>query len=182
SVTESQRDHLHCQLNLAPMSDADRGIALAIIDAVNGNGLLGISIEELLETCTQDGEPFELDEIVAVLHRIQQFDPPGVAALDLRDCLLIQLGQLSVDTPQRELARGLIDRHLDAVAEGDYAGLARRLDVPEEDIRAAVRLVQTLTPRPGDSIRDIEANYVTPDVSVRKQGGRWLVTLNNEFT
>jgi len=182
SVTESLRDHLHWQLNLTPMSDADRGIALAIIDAVNDDGLLGISIEELLETCTQDGEPFELDEIVAVLHRIQQFDPPGVAALDLRDCLLIQLGQLSVDTPQRELARGLIDRHLDAVAEGDYAGLARRLDVPEEDIRAAVRLVQTLTPRPGDSIRDIEANYVTPDVSVRKQGGRWLVTLNNEFT
>jgi len=182
SVTESLRDHLYWQLNLTPMSDADRAIATAVIDAVNEDGFLAIGIDELLESCNADGSSFEHDEILAVLHRVQQFDPPGVAALDLRDCLLIQLGQLSADTPHRDLARTLADRHLTLIAEGDYATLARRLDIAEDDIRAAVRLIQGLSPRPGDSIRTDEAGYVNPDVSVRKHQGRWLVTLNTEFT
>ncbi|HEX4880783.1 MAG TPA: RNA polymerase factor sigma-54 [Porticoccaceae bacterium] len=181
SVTESLRDHLYWQLNLTPMSDADRGIATAIVDAVDDNGFLDLSVEELLEGCNRDGEAFELDEILAVLHRVQQFDPPGVAAIDLRDCLLIQLGQLSADTPHCALARALVDRHLSVIAEGDYAGLSRRLGASEEDIRAAIRLIQSLSPRPGDSIREVEAGYVNPDVSVRKRDGRWLVALNTEF-
>lgn len=182
TVTESLRDHLYWQLNLTPMSDADRTIATTIIDAVNEDGFLTLDVEELLDSCNGDGPSFERDEIVAVLHRVQQFDPPGVAAIDLRDCLLIQLGQLSPDTPHRALARTLTDQHLVMVAEGDYASLARRLGVAEDDIRAAVRLIQSLSPRPGDSVRAVEAGYVNPDVSVRKQSGRWLVTLNTEFT
>ena len=182
TVTESLRDHLHWQLNLTPMSDPDRAIATAIIDAVDDDGLLALSVEELLDSCNGDSQTFELDEILAVLHRVQQFDPPGVAAIDLRDCLLIQLGQLGPDTPHRALARTLVDRYLAVIAEGDYATLARRLDIAEDDIRAAVRLIQSLSPRPGDSIRAVEEGYVNPDVSVRKQDGRWLVTLNTEFT
>ncbi|MFZ5653457.1 MAG: RNA polymerase factor sigma-54 [Pseudomonadota bacterium] len=183
SVTESLRDHLYWQLNLTPMSDADRSIATAIIDAVSDDGFLTLSLEELQQTCAgEDGPSFELDEILAVLHRVQQFDPPGVAATDLRDCLLIQLGQLADATPHKDLARTLVDRHLAAIAEGDYAGLGRRLGVGEDAIRAAVRLIQTLSPRPGDAIRAADEGYVNPDVSVRKQDGRWLVTLNTELT
>jgi len=85
SVTESLRDHLYWQLNLTPMSDEDRLIATAVIDAVNDDGLLSLSVEELQQSCSgQDGQPFEREEILAVLHRVQQFDPPGVAAADLR--------------------------------------------------------------------------------------------------
>ena len=96
SVTESLRDHLYWQLNLTPMSDEDRLIATAVIDAVNDDGFLSLSLEELQQSCAgKDGQPFEREEILAVLHRVQQFDPPGVAATDLRECLSIQLNQLS---------------------------------------------------------------------------------------
>ena len=183
SVTESLRDHLYWQLNLTPMSDLDRSVATALIDAVSDDGFLTLGVEEFQQTCPdEDGQPLELDEILAVLHRVQQFDPPGVAATDLRECLLIQLGQLAELTPLRDLARTLVDQHLTAIAEGDYAALGRRLSVGEDEIRAAVRLIQTLSPRPGDAIRATDEGYVNPDVSVRKNDGRWLVTLNTELT
>ncbi|MGE3298036.1 MAG: RNA polymerase factor sigma-54 [Porticoccaceae bacterium] len=190
TVTESIRDHLHWQLNLTQMSDVDRVIATAVIDAVDDNGFLALSVDEIWRgLASADDAPnsdgaesgVDLDEVVAVLHRVQQFDPPGVAAVDLRDCLMIQLGQFSAETPHRDIALTLVDRHLSAVAEGDYPGLARRLGVPEDDIRAAVRLIQTLSPHPGDRFQAPDAGYVNPDVSVRKEGKRWVVTLNTEF-
>jgi RNA polymerase sigma-54 factor len=183
SVTESLRDHLYWQLNLTPMSDEDRLIATAVIDAVNDDGFLSLSLEELQQSCAgKDGQPFEREEILAVLHRVQQFDPPGVAATDLRECLSIQLNQLSEDTPHRDLARELVKAHLTAIAQDDHAGLARRLGIPEDALRAGVRLIQSLSPRPGDSISAPDEGYVNPDVSVHKKDGRWLVTLNTEFT
>jgi RNA polymerase sigma-54 factor len=185
TVTESIRDHLHWQLNLTQMSDVDRVIAAAVIDAVDDNGFLALPVDEIwrgLAAVGDDESGVDLDEVVAVLHRIQQFDPPGVAAVDLRDCLMIQLGQFGATTPYRDIALALVDRHLSVVAEGDYPGLARRLGVPEDDIRAAVRLIQTLSPHPGDRFQAPDTGYVNPDVSVRKEGKRWVVTLNTEFT
>ena len=191
TVTESIRDHLHWQLNLTQMSDVDLVIATAVIDAVDDNGFLALSVDEIWRGLAVAGDApntgdaesgVDLDEVVAVLHRIQQFDPPGVAAVDLRDCLMIQLGQFGATTPYRDIALALVDRHLSVVAEGDYAGLARRLGVPEDDIRAAVRLIQTLSPHPGDRFQAPDTAYVNPDVSVRKEGKRWVVTLNTEFT
>lgn len=191
TVTESIRDHLHWQLNLTQMSDVDRVIATAVIDAVDDNGFLALSVDEIWRGLAAAGDApntgdaesgVDLDEVVAVLHRIQQFDPPGVAAVDLRDCLMIQLGQFGATTPYRDIALALVDRHLSVVAEGDYPGLARRLGVPEDDIRAAVRLIQTLSPHPGDRFQAPDTGYVNPDVSVRKEGKRWVVTLNTEFT
>ena len=146
TVTESIRDHLHWQLNLTQMSDVDRVIATAVIDAVDDNGFLTLSVDEIwhglasaddLPGACAEESGVDREEVVAVLHRVQQFDPPGVAALDLRDCLMIQLGQFSAATPHRDIALTLVDRHLTLVAEGDYPGLARRLGVPEDDIRAA---------------------------------------------
>lgn len=191
TVTESIRDHLHWQLNLTQMSDVDLVIATAVIDAVDDNGFLALSVDEIWRGLAVVGDApntgddesgVDLDEVVAVLHRIQQFDPPGVAAVDLRDCLMIQLGQFGATTPYRDIALALVDRHLSVVAEGDYPGLARRLGVPEDDIRAAVRLIQTLSPHPGDRFQAPDTGYVNPDVSVRKEGKRWVVTLNTEFT
>src|SRR5690606_20495719 len=110
-AAESLHDHLMWQLNLTRMSDSDRLIALAIIDAVDDNGRLTASVEEILE-----GQPpesgIELDEVMAVLHRLQQFDPPGVAARDLRECLLIQLNQLTDDIPWLREAKQVVDKHI----------------------------------------------------------------------
>ena len=189
TVTESIRDHLRWQLNLTQMSDVDRVIATAVIDAVDDNGFLTLSVDDIWRGLAADGAGnagsddtgVDFEEVIAVLHRVQQFDPPGVAAVDLRDCLMIQLRQFDSATPHRDLALALVDRHLTLVAEGDYPNLARRLSVPEDDIRAAVRLIKSLSPRPGDRFQAPDTGYVTPDVSVRKEGKRWLVTLNSEF-
>jgi RNA polymerase sigma-54 factor len=104
-------DHLRWQLNLTRLSDTDRAIALAIIDATDDSGRLTSSIEELLELFP-DEEEIEVEEVTAVLHALQQFEPVGVFARDLQECLLLQLRQLPADTPWMDQARILINRHI----------------------------------------------------------------------
>jgi len=180
SVTDSLRDHLHWQLNLTPMSAIDNLIATAIIDAVTDDGLLGTPIAEIHEAFIEDG--VEFDEVLAVLHRVQQFDPPGIAAADLRECLLIQLRQFSPDTPHLQDAIHLVDNHLALVAERDFNQLRRRTAMDTEALAAAIRLIQSLSPRPGEHIGGGEVEYVVPDVRVRKVNGSWQVSLNGDIT
>lgn len=184
TVTESLHDHLLWQLNLTQMSDADRTIAAAIIDIIGDDGLLESPIEDLCASLNEaaDGEPLDLDEVVAVLHRIQQFDPPGVGAADLRDCLLIQLRQFAADTPHLADAKLLVDHYLPLVAQRNYAALCRKSSLDEDQIKAAILLIQTLSPRPGDLIASAGPDYITPDARVRKEGGRWVVALNRGIT
>lgn len=180
TVTESLQDHLHWQLNLTPMSPVDNLIATAIIDAINEDGLLTAPIQEIHDSFIEDG--IELDEVMAVLHRVQQFDPPGVGASSLQECLLIQLGQYPPDTPYLEEARLLVNRHLPLVAERDFATLRRRTGLDTDDLHAAVRLIQGLSPRPGEIIGGEAVEYVVPDARVQKVGGSWHVSLNNDVT
>ncbi len=183
TVTESLHDHLLWQLNLTQMSDADRIIAAAIIDIIGDDGLLETPIGDLCASLNAaGGEPVDVDEVVAVLHRIQQFDPAGVGAADLRDCLLIQLRQFAADTPHLTAAKLLVDQYLPLVAERNYAALCRKSSLDEEQIKAAILLIQTLSPRPGDLIAGAGPDYITPDARVRKDGGRWLVALNRGIT
>ncbi len=179
-TADSLQDHLHWQLNLTRMSDNDRMIATAIIDAIDPNGRLTLSPEELLEGLPEDAE-IELDEIIAVLHRIQQFDPAGVAGRDLRECLLIQLQQLSPTTPWLREAKLVVDKHIQLLGNRDYMQLMRRSRLKENELREALRLIQTLNPTPGTSIAGSAAEYVVPDVFVRKLRGRWSVELNPEI-
>ena len=180
TVTESLQDHLNWQLNLTPMSDIDRQIAETIIDAINEDGFLGTSVNELHESLASPD--IDLDEVVAVLHRIQQFDPPGIAAEDLRDSLLIQLRQFVKDTPFRAEAQVLVRDHLELVANRDFAQLRRKTGYPQEALNDAIRLIQRLNPKPGEQISNIEVEYVTPDVRVQKFQGTWQVTLNGDVT
>jgi RNA polymerase sigma-54 factor len=179
-TTESLHDHLMWQLNLTRMSDNDRLIALAIIDAIDDNGRLCAGVEEILE-----GQPpesgIELDEVMAVLHRLQQFDPPGVAGRDLRECLLIQLNQLAGDTPWLREAKQVVDKYIQLLGSRDYAQLMRRTRLKEEELREVLALIQTLTPNPGEAIAGSTAEYVVPDVFVRKLRGRWTVELNPDI-
>ena len=128
-----------------------------------------------------DEEGLALDEVLAVLHRIQQFDPPGVAASDLSDCLLIQLNQLSPETPSLDDARLLSAQFLDLVAERNFPLLCRKTGLEQEAIEAAIALIQSLSPRPGECIDSGDADYVVPDASVQKIHGHWLVTLNGDI-
>jgi RNA polymerase sigma-54 factor len=180
SSTDSLRDELLWQLGLTRLSDTDRVIALTIIDATADNGRLEASVEELHEQLAEELD-IELDEVVAVLHRLQRFEPTGVCARDLRECLLIQLQQLSADTPWLEQARVLINRHIGQLGSGDYAQILRRTRLKEEELKAVLALVQTLDPYPGESIGEDSTEYIVPDVFVSKRNGRWVVELNPDI-
>ena len=180
SSTDSLRDELLWQLGLTRLSDTDRVIALTIIDATADNGRLEASVEELHEQLAEELD-IELDEVVAVLHRLQRFEPTGVCARDLRECLLIQLQQLPADTPWLEQARVLINRHIGQLGSGDYAQILRRTRLKEEELKAVLALVQTLDPYPGESIGEDTTEYIVPDVFVSKRNGRWMVELNPDI-
>ena len=179
SAGESLQEHLLWQLNLAPMSDTDRLIAVTLIDCINNQGYLEESLEEVLEAFDPELD-IELDEVEAVLHRIQQFEPAGVGARDLRECLLLQLRQLDSATPWLSEAKRLTSDYLDLLGSRDYNQLIRRLKLKEDELRQVIELIQSLNPRPCSQISANEPEYVVPDVIVRKHNERWLVELNQE--
>lgn len=178
---ESLHQHLMWQLNLTPMSDRDQIIAMAIIDGIEESGLLSTNTEEIFEGLSHELEDLEEDEVFAVLHRIQQFDPPGVGARDLSDCLLIQLKQLPVKTPSLEDAKLIVSDYLALLGSRDYKQIMRKTKLRESQLRDAINLIQTLNPRPGEQIYSGETEYIVPDVFVSKQHDRWTVNLNPDI-
>lgn len=183
SSSETLFDHLMWQLNLTPMSDRDNYIAMSIIDAIDLDGYLTTSIEDIHEGLfdENDEDPVELDEVQAVLKRIQHFDPAGVAAKDLPECLLLQLRQLPEDTPWLPQAKLVINHYLHLLGNRDYAQLMRRSRLKEPELKQVIQLIQSLNPRPGESVVANEPEYVVPDVIVKKINGRWKVELNPEI-
>ncbi len=177
SSQESLRDYLEWQLRLTPFSESDRLIAEAIVDAIDDGGYLTMSLEELLQGLPAELD-IEADEVEAVLHRIQRFDPPGVAARGPGECLLLQLAQLPAATPHRDLARQLLERHLDLLAGRDFNTLMRRLKIDRDTLQQVVALIQSLNPRPGTSLAGNTAEYIVPDVFVSRNNDRWRVELN----
>ncbi|WP_372964295.1 RNA polymerase factor sigma-54 [Marinobacter sp.] len=183
SPSETLQDHLEWQLNLTPLNERDQAIAHALLDAVDERGYLTSSVEEIHAGLFEESEddPLELDEVQAVLHRLQHFDPPGVFARDLQDCLLIQLNQLPPETPWLRQARLVVTQFLHLLGNRDYAQLLRRSRLKEDQLKEVLALITSLTPRPGDAIDSSEPDYVIPDVIVRKHEGRWRVELNPEI-
>ncbi|EJK7498856.1 RNA polymerase factor sigma-54 [Escherichia coli] len=177
-TTQTLQDYLMWQVELTPFSDTDRAIATSIVDAVDDIGYLTVPLEDILES--MGDEEIDIDEVEAVLKRIQRFDPVGVAAKDLRDCLLIQLSQFDKTTPWLEEARLIISDHLDLLANHDFRTLMRVTRLKEDVLKEAVNLIQSLDPRPGQSIQTGEPEYVIPDVLVRKHNGHWTVELNSD--
>jgi RNA polymerase sigma-54 factor len=175
-TTENLQDHLTWQMNLTPFSDTDRAIATAIIDAIEESGYLTQTPEDIL-VAMADPE-VELDEVMAVLKRIQHFDPIGVAARNPGECLAIQLSRLPDDTPWRDEAILLVTDHMALLANRDFRTLARKTKLKEYQLGEAIKLIRTLNPHPGSSIIKQKDEYVIPDVSVKKIKGRWVVELN----
>jgi len=124
----------------------------------------------------------ELDELEAVLKRVQQFDPVGIAARDLSDCLALQLNALDPETPWREQAIALVCESLDLLAARDFNTLKRRTRLDEADLASVVELIQSMNPRPGSVISSEPPEYIIPDVVVYKLNERWQVELNGEAT
>jgi len=180
-VTESLQDHLHWQLNLTPFSDRDREIAEAFIDSIDNSGLISQNLEEIVAHIEYDDpeDALQSDELVAVLHRLQQFDPPGIFGRDIKECLLIQLNQLSLDTPNIAEAKRLVADFLLDIASIELARLTKKTGYTADQVQDALLLIRSLNPRPGESLATNDAEYIVPDVFVEKVSGRWRVQLND---
>lgn len=181
SSADTLQDHLLWQLNLTPMSALDKNIATAIIDAVEPNGMLSQSVEEIFSGLAKYHEELEMDEVSAVLHRVQQFDPPGVASQNVRECLLIQLEQIGDQDSGTQHARQIIENYLEMLGNRDFKQLMRKLKIKEPELQLAIKIIQALNPRPGESIGTDSTEYVVPDVFVSKVNNRWTVQLNPEI-
>lgn len=179
--------HLLWQVNMTPFSDVDRHIAETLIDYIGDDGYLTCSVEEITEVCRTE-EAIEPDEVNAVLHRIQHFDPEGVGARDLSECLAIQLRSLSrqrskstaADDATLHKALRIVEEHLGELGDQNFKHIKRALDIDDDQLNDAVRLIQSLNPRPGNAVNANQTSYVVPDVVVRKWKNRWRVDLNSQ--
>ena len=171
------RDHLLWQLNLTPLSPTDLGIAAAIIEAINDDGYLEESNAEIC-SCVADLYRVDEDQVEAVRHRIQQFDPIGVASRSLHECLDIQLAALDETTPGLEKARKLVSECLDFLARNDRTKLCQRLRTSDEELDVLIALIRSLNPKPGSGFSNAPPEYVAPDAYAHRINGRWQVTLS----
>jgi RNA polymerase sigma-54 factor len=177
TVAESLQDHLIEQLELARLETRQLAIAQALVDAINEDGYMLESLEEIVSALHPE-VTCDIHEVERVLRLVQMLDPPGVAARSLSECIELQLRQLEIQTPGLELAIQLAREHLPAVAQRDFNALRKTLLVSEEDLAAAVALVKACHPRPGSVVNATAAEYVTPDVFVRRTEQGWAVEVN----
>ena len=179
SAEETLQDHLLWQLNLSHLSERDRIIAEAIIDSIAPDGRLSSDIDDLVQGFDPEDE-VEEDEVIAVLHRIQHFDPVGVGYRSLSECLLIQLNLIDITVPALASAKLIIREHIDLLCVRDYAQLMRKARLKEAELSAAISLIESLNPQPGADIAPSTATYVVPDVLVSKDldTQSWRVELN----
>ncbi len=184
-------DHLIWQLELTPMSALDHTIGVHIIESLNDRGYLTVTLDEIRESVLRDQREdtnipaqdlVEDDEILAVLHRIQQFDPPGVAAQNLQECLTIQLKQLPEDLPWRNEAILLASDYLELFGKHEYSTLQKKLRVDESDLKQILQLIQSMNPHPGSQLQSNQAQYIVPDIFVTKHLDRWKVELNHDVS
>ena len=177
-TTESLQDYLMWQVHLTPFSETDLAIATAIIDAVNDKGYLSCTTTEILENFESEELDVELDEVEAVLKRVQQFDPLGVASRNLQECLLLQLATYPKQTQWLAEAKILLSEHINLLGNRDYRQLMRETKLKEPELKAVMDLIHNLDPRPGNHVISTETEYVIPDVSVFKDNGKWVVSIN----
>lgn len=178
---ETLRDHLLWQLELENLDAHSTAIGQAVIDAINDDGYLTDDLETIRATLAPDVLT-SVEEVERVLMLVQQFDPVGIGARSVSECVLLQLAQLAPGTPGLELAKRIATEHLPLVAEHQYGALKRLLRASEDEIETAIALVRGCNPRPGANVFSAPAEYVVPDVFVRKHQGQWVVELNNAMS
>ena len=178
AAATSLRDHLGAQLAMMPLSERDRSLVRLLIEALDDDGYLAQSLEELAEMLPPELE-VDLDELQIALKHLQNFDPPDIGARNASECLALQLANLP-QSKTRDLALAIVRNHLDQLAARDYVRLRKAVACSEDELREAQSLIRSLNPRPGAQYSPSETRYVVPDVVVRKLRGQWLASLNAE--
>ena len=177
AASEDLRDHLLWQLNLTPLSPQDRYIATAIIEAINDDGYLE-ETNEVIGQSVSDLVAVTIDQVEAVRHRIQNFDPLGAASRTLSECLGVQLDALDPATSGLGKAQILVAESLDLLARNDRSRLCQKLRVDDEELDTVIALIRSLTPKPGAGYSSGPAEFVAPDAYAHKVNGRWHVSLS----
>jgi RNA polymerase sigma-54 factor len=172
----SLREHLHAQLGVLRLDTQERLLAAAVVESLDDDGYLRISLEEIGALVGEPGEDV-LPALKAALTRVQSLDPAGVAARSVSECLLLQMGAID-DPPLRELARGIVADHLEDLASRNWQRIAVALGQPVTRIKLATERIRKLDARPGWRLDAQAPAFVTPDVIVRKRRGVWTATLN----
>jgi RNA polymerase sigma-54 factor len=165
-------DHLHWQLQLSHFTEEEHEVGTWIIGNLDEDGYLKISLEDI---CSETNLPMEMVE--RVLRKIQQFDPVGVAARDLKECLLTQLEQMS---PRDSLAEKIVSEHLSLLKNRNYPAIAKRIGVSLDRVNRAASLISKLDPKPGKAFGGEVVQEIIPDVYVYKVEGDYVISLNDD--
>jgi RNA polymerase sigma-54 factor len=179
-------DHLTWQLRLSRFSEDEERVAMLIIGNLDADGYFRMPLvdgeadedavrDPLVRVAFEAGVGMEVAE--RVLRKVQGLDPVGVAARDLRECLLLQARHLNADLPE---VVAIIERHLKHLESKNYAAIARDLKIPVEEVVKAVKVIASFDPKPGRAHTSEEAQYITPDVHVYKVGDRYVTVLNDD--
>jgi RNA polymerase sigma-54 factor len=166
-------DHLEWQLKLTRgFSKDEEAVALLIIGNLTPDAYLDVPLEELAEEAG-----VSLEFVEKVLAKVQEFDPPGVAARNLQECLLLQARHVGADD---DLVLGIINKHLHNLEKRNYPAIAKDLNQPLEEVYEATKVVLAFDPKPGRAYTDEEPNYITPDVHIQKVGDKYFVVANDD--
>jgi len=179
-------DHLEWQLRLSGLSAEEERVALLIIGNLDGDGYFrmpavdgeaedSMASDPLVRVAFESGMGVEFAE--KVLKKVQEFDPAGVGARDLRECLLLQVRRINADTPE---ILAIIERHLRHLESKNYAAIAKDLRISVDEVVRAVKVISQLDPKPGRAYSGEEAQYITPDVYVYKMGESYVTVLNDD--
>lgn len=184
AIVPSLQDHLIDQLNLMQLSIRDKQLVVLLIAYLDEDGYLTSSLDEILEEFHENNDNPEnqtdIQELQIALKHLQHFDPAGVGARSLSECLELQLLTLPLPSSQYECALNLVRSHLPVLASRDFNKLRKLLVCSENELKKAHQLILSLNPKPGAKFATVETRYIVPDVVVRKLKGRWIAALNQE--
>ncbi|MDY6905655.1 MAG: RNA polymerase factor sigma-54 [Thermodesulfobacteriota bacterium] len=168
----SLQDHLLWQFLMTLPSSEEEQVASIIIGNVDDDGYLKASLEEIAAAVSVPVENAE-----AVLTTMQEFDPPGVCARDLSECLLLQVTRLGIDSP---IIVEILQNHLKELETKNYRVIAKKMKISIDDVVAAVNLIRELEPKPGRKFKQEESGYITPDIYVYKYEDEFVIVLNDD--
>ncbi len=172
SQKTSLYDHLRWQLQLSDFNEEEEEIGALIVGGINDDGYLQDPLTDIAEKVK-----VPLEKVEAVLCKVQKFDPPGVAARDLKECMLLQIRYFG---HEREAMEKMVSEHLGELEKKDYRRIAREMKIPLERVIHLAKLMHELEPKPGRPFTESSAQYITPDVYLYKVGDEWMVVLNED--
>lgn len=180
---EALSEELEWQLSLMRLPDQDETIGLIIIGALNTDGLLTLTLEEILNMAraiSEKHQRIELPQIERMLKVIQTFHPTGVAARNLQECLILQLSAISVANPLRKQALSVVTHHMDILAKNDLVAIGKLTKLNKKGTTDLLKLIRSLNPRPGATLSQDHTEYIIPDLIAHEGRRGWEVKLNEQ--